>query len=103
MIWSGYGIVAARRGNMNINIVAAAKRYVRSMQEKTVSGLWLFSEKLREKFETDRVDYLEETRAVYDQAKTYHDEKWMMFEPKDTTMFNDFSKFLSFKRKPNKI
>ncbi|HIW03480.1 MAG TPA: DUF3788 domain-containing protein, partial [Firmicutes bacterium] len=42
-------------------------------------------------------------RAVYDQAKTYHDGKWMMFEPKDTSMFNDFLKLLSIKRKPNKI
>ncbi len=62
----------------------------------------IFGKDERAKFEADKADYLEETRAVYAQAQTYHDGKWMMFEPKDTSMFNDFLKLLSIKRKPNK-
>lgn len=54
------------------------KTLARSMREKIVSGLWLFSGKdERAKFEQDKADYLEETRAVYAQAQTYHDGKWM--------------------------
>lgn len=63
----------------------------------------IFGKDERAKFEADKADYLEETLAVYNQAKTYHDGKWMMFEPKDTSLFNDFLKLLSIKRKPNKI
>ena len=72
-------------------------------RENRIGFMVIFGKDERTKFEADRVDYLEETRAVYDQAKTYHDGKWMMFEPKDTSMFNDFLKLLSIKRKPNKI
>ena len=62
----------------------------------------IFGKDERAKFEANKDDYLEETRAVYDQAQTYHDGKWMMFEPKNTSMFNDFLKLLAIKRKPNK-
>ena len=72
-------------------------------RENCIGFMVIFGKDERTKFEADRVDYLEETRVVYDQAKTYHDGKWMMFEPKDTSMFNDFLKLLSIKRKPNKI
>ena len=72
-------------------------------RENRIGFMVIFGKDERTKFEADRVDYLEETRVVYDQAKTYHDGKWMMFEPKDTSMFNDFLKLLSIKRKPNKI
>ena len=38
----------------------------------------------------------------FDTDKTYHDGKWLMFEPTDTSMFQDFIKLLGIKRKPNK-
>jgi len=38
----------------------------------------------------------------YDNSKTYHDGKWMMFEPTDTSLFDDFIRLLKIKRKPNK-
>ena len=71
-------------------------------RENRIGFMVIFGKDERTKFEADRVDYLEETRDVYDQAKTYHDGKWMMFEPKDTSMFNDFLKLLSIKRKQKK-
>ena len=39
MTWTVHGIKAAKHGNMNKNIVAVEKRYVRYMQEKTVWDL----------------------------------------------------------------
>ncbi|GAX47008.1 DUF3788 domain-containing protein [Pseudolactococcus reticulitermitis] len=56
----------------------------------------------REKFEADRESYSEVVQAIYDQTKTYHDGKWLMFEPTDTAMFADFIKLLAIKRKPNR-
>jgi len=41
-------------------------------------------------------------QKIYDETKTYHDGKWLMFEPTDTALFDDFVKLLGIKRKPNK-
>ena len=38
----------------------------------------------------------------YDEAQTYHDGKWIMFEPVDIYLFNDFIRLLRIKRKPNR-
>ena len=46
-----------------------------------------------------------ETDAVcrqYDEAKIYHDGKWVMFEPTDTAVLDDYIKLLAIKRKPNR-
>lgn len=56
----------------------------------------------RLKFEADRENYSEKAQAVYDEARTYHDGKWMMFEPTDASLFDDFMRLLSIKRKPNR-
>lgn len=56
----------------------------------------------RLKFETDRDHYSKEVQRIYDETQTYHDGKWLMFEPKDTTLFDDFMRLLRIKRKPNR-
>ena len=56
----------------------------------------------RAKFESDRVNYSEEVQRVYDEAATYHDGKWIMFEPRDVSLFGDLMKLLKIKRKPNR-
>ena len=56
----------------------------------------------RLKFEAERESYSQETRKLYDEAKTYHDGKWMMFEPKDNALFEDFVRLLGVKRRPNR-
>ena len=56
----------------------------------------------RLKFEKDRENYSKEVQQIYNEAQTYHDGKWIMFEPTDTSLFNDFVRLLSIKRKPNK-
>ena len=56
----------------------------------------------RLKFEADRENYTEEVRSIYDKAQTYHDGKWLMFEPADASLFPDFIRLLNIKRRPNR-
>ena len=47
-------------------------------------------------------NYSKEVQEIYDEAQIYHDGKWIMFEPVDTSLFHDFIRLLRMKRKPNK-
>lgn len=67
-----------------------------------VGFMIIFGKDERAKFEAERNDYSQQVQKIYDEAKTYRDGKWVMFEPTDTSMFQDFIKLLSIKRKPNK-
>ena len=49
-----------------------------------------------------RDSYANEVQRIYNEAQTYHDGKWMMFEPRDTSLFDDFIRLLMIKRKPNR-
>ena len=72
-------------------------------RENCVGFMVIFGKDERQKFEQDREDYAEEIQRVYDEAQTYHDGKWIMFEPADTALFDDFMRLLRIKRKPNRI
>ena len=56
----------------------------------------------RIKFEKDRESYSKEVQIIYAESRTYDDGKWMMFEPEDTSLFDDFIRLLNIKRKPNR-
>lgn len=71
-------------------------------RENCVGFMVILGKDERLKFEKDRENYSKEVQRIYDETKTYHDGKWMMFEPTDTSLFDDFIKLLSIKRKPNK-
>ena len=71
-------------------------------RENCVGFMIIFGKEERLKFEEDRESYTKEIQRVYEEAKTYHDGKWMMFEPTDTSLFGDFMRLLRIKRKPNK-
>ncbi len=71
-------------------------------RENCIGFLIILGKNERMKFETDRVNYSKEVQEIYDEAKTFHDGKWIMFEPVNTSLFNDFIKLLRIKRKPNK-
>ena len=71
-------------------------------KENRVGFMIIFGKDERLKFETDRENYSKETQEIYDEAQTYHDGKWIMFEPTDTSMFQDFMELLKIKRKPNR-
>ena len=56
----------------------------------------------RAKFELQREALSNETLKTYDEATTFHDGKWIMFELKDASLFSDMERLLSIKRKPNR-
>ena len=62
----------------------------------------IFGKDERAKFEDIRDTLSDSICKQYDEAKTYRDGKWVMFEPIDTTEFDDYIKLLAIKRKPNK-
>ncbi len=62
----------------------------------------IFGKDERAKFEDIRGSLSESICNRYDEAKTYHDGKWVMFEPIDTAAFDDYMKLLAVKRKPNR-
>lgn len=71
-------------------------------RENRIGFMVVFGKDERLKFEADKENYSKEVREIYDNAQTFHDGKWIMFEPTDTSLFNDFIRLLSIKRKPNK-
>ncbi len=71
-------------------------------KENCVGFMVILGKGERVKFEADRARYTKEVQRVYDEAQTYHDGKWLMFAPKDTTLFDDFIRLLGIKRRPNR-
>lgn len=67
-----------------------------------VGFLVIFGKEERVKFEAIRGTLSSAVCRQYDEAKTYHDGKWVMFEPTDTAEFDDYMKLLAVKRKPNR-
>lgn len=62
----------------------------------------IFGKDERTKFEDIRNTLSDSICRQYDEAKTYHDGKWVMFEPTNTAEFDDYIKLLAIKRKPNR-
>ena len=71
-------------------------------RENCVGFMIILGKDERLKFEKDRGNYSKEVQEIYDKTQTYHDGKWMMFEPTDISLFEDFIKLLRIKRKPNR-
>ena len=64
--------------------------------------LIIFGTAERAKFEGIRTALSEPIRRRYDEAKTYRDGKWVMFEPTSTAELDDYRKLLAIKRRPNR-
>lgn len=71
-------------------------------RENCVGFMVILGRNERLKFEADRDHYAKETRRGYDESLTYHDGKWLMFQPTDTQLFPDFIRLLQIKKKPNR-
>lgn len=67
-----------------------------------VGFMVIFGKDERAKFEEIRSALSDSVCQQYDEAKTYRDGKWVMFEPTNTAEFDDFMKLLAIKRKPNR-
>lgn len=71
-------------------------------RERCIGFLVILGRDERLKFENDREHYSGEIQRIYDETPTYHDGKWLMFQPVDTSLFPDFIRLLAIKRKPNR-
>lgn len=71
-------------------------------RENCVGFMVILGRNERLKFEANRDHYAKETQRVYDESLTYHDGKWLMFQPTDTQLFPDFIRLLQIKKKPNR-
>ena len=71
-------------------------------REHCIGWMIILGKEERTRFEEIRESFSPEVQRVYDESQTYHDGKWMMFEPKDTSLFDDWIRLLQIKRRPNK-
>ncbi len=71
-------------------------------KENVLGLMIIFGATERTKLEEIRENLTDETLREYDESKTFHDGKWVMFDVNDISQFNDFEKLLLIKRKPNK-
>ncbi|MCL2837869.1 MAG: DUF3788 domain-containing protein [Oscillospiraceae bacterium] len=56
----------------------------------------------REKFDEQRESFGEAICKEYDEAKTYHDGKWLGFDIRNESLIDDIVRLLHIKRKPNR-
>ena len=71
-------------------------------KEQTIGFMVILGKDERNKFESMREMFSNAAQKIYDETTTFHDGKWLMFELKDTSLFNDIERLLSIKRKPNR-
>lgn len=71
-------------------------------KENVLGFMIIFGIKEREKVEEIRNSLSSKVLEEYDNAQTYHDGKWVMFEVNDYSVIEDLKKLLLIKRKPNK-
>ena len=71
-------------------------------KERTLGFMVILGKDERAKFEMQRELFSNEVQMIYDEATTFHDGKWIMFELINSVLFNHMSRLLLFKRKPNR-
>ena len=72
-------------------------------RENCIGFMVILGKEERLKFEADQDSYAKEVQETYSEAQTYHDGKWIMFEPVDTSLFDDFLRLFAIKRRPNRM
>ena len=71
-------------------------------REKRIGFMVIFGKDERTKFDSIRDTLPAAICRRYDEAAVYHDGKWVMFEPEDSSEFDQYMKLLAVKRKPNR-
>ena len=66
-------------------------------KEQTIGFMVILGKDERTKFESMREMFSNAAQKIYDETTTFHDGKWLMFELKDTSLFNDIERLLSIK------
>ena len=62
----------------------------------------IFGKGERTKVEEIRYELSSDVLETYDNAETFHDGKWVMFNITDTSIIEDLKKLLCIKRRPNR-
>ena len=71
-------------------------------KENMLGFMIVFGKEERTKVEEIRNELSSDILETYDNAQTFHDGKWVMFNITDYTMIEDFKKLLFIKKKPNR-
>lgn len=71
-------------------------------KENVLGFLIIFGKNEREKVEEIRNELSSDILEAYDNAQTFYDGKWVMFQITDDLLLKDFIKLLLVKRKPNR-
>lgn len=71
-------------------------------RQNCIGFLVIFGKEERAKFEEIRGSLSDAVCRLYDEAKTYHDGKWVMLEPTSPAVFEEYMKLLAIKRRPNR-
>lgn len=83
-----------RRGGKTLCTLYAA--------ENRIGFQVIFGKAEREKFEAVRESFPSQIQTAYDNARTYHDGKWVMFGLENSDLLSDYVWLLAIKRKPNR-
>ena len=70
--------------------------------ENMLGFMIIFGKDERAKVEEIRKELSSDVLETYDNAQTFHDGKWVMFEITDDSLLEDLKKLLLIKRKPNR-
>ena len=71
-------------------------------KENTLGFMIIFGKDDRNKVEKIKNELSSDVLEIYDNAQTYHDGKWVMFNITDNSILEDLKKLLFIKRKPNR-
>ena len=71
-------------------------------KEDMLGFMIIFGKEERTKVEEIRNELSSDILETYDNAQTFHDGKWVMFNITDYSMIEDFKKLLFIKKKPNR-
>ena len=70
--------------------------------DNTLGFMIIFGKDERTRFEEIRSELSSEVLETYDNAETFHDGKWVMFDITNNSIIEDLKKLLFIKRKPNR-
>lgn len=70
--------------------------------DNTLGFMIIFGKDERIRFEEIRSELSFEVLETYDNAETFHDGKWVMFDITNNSIIEDLKKLLFIKRKPNR-
>lgn len=71
-------------------------------RENTLGFMIIFGKTERNKVEEIRNELSSSVLETYDNAETFHDGKWVMFNITNNSIIEDLKKLLFIKRKPNR-